>query len=64
MSEKQALTLTFACGAIALVAAVIGIKLLGGGRELMALTGLLVMCATSWESAGVVMRYADKDRHR
>lgn len=64
MTEKQALILLFLGAIVAVFAVLAGIKLLGGDEELMAIGGMVVLCVSAWESAGVVMRYSDKDnRH-
>jgi len=64
MSEKQALILTFAVSSVAMAAAMVGIKLLGGGPELMACVIPLFVCVGAWEVAGVVVRYAGKEGQR
>jgi hypothetical protein len=64
MSELQALIFTFIRGMIALAGTVALIELLGGGFELTALAIVVFMCVIPWQTAGVVMRYADRDRGR
>ena len=62
MSEIQALILTFVGCVVAVFATLLALKQLGADLELMALAGMLWVCVAGWESAGVVMRYAEKRR--
>lgn len=64
MSETQALLLTGTSCMVAMVVVMVGAKLLGGGRELIACFVPLFVCVSALGLSSVVVRYGGKDRRR